>query len=76
MLDIVSGRAQAMPQETTIWVRSVDELSRPLSDKNINLLAVIHNQDSESINDLAKKSGQTRVTSSGGSKKWPRMGLF
>jgi len=39
MLDIAAGRKKPSEQEARIWVRSVDEFRKLLSEKNMNLLA-------------------------------------
>jgi len=54
MLDIAAGRIQTTSQEPNIWVRSVDEFSKLMSEKNVNLLAAIRSQHPKSISELAQ----------------------
>lgn len=54
MLDIAAGRIKPSTQEPQIWVRSVDEFRKLLSEKNVNLLAAIRSQHPKSISELAQ----------------------
>ena len=54
MLDIAAGRIQTTAHEPNIWVRSVDEFRKLLSEKNVNLLAAIRSQHPKSISELAQ----------------------
>jgi len=54
MLDIAAGRAKPSAQEPRVWVRSVDEFRKLLSEKNMNLLAAIRFQRPKSVSELAR----------------------
>jgi len=54
MLDIAAGRKNPSAQEAKIWVRSVDEFRKLLSEKNMNLLAAIRFQRPKSVSELAR----------------------
>jgi len=54
MLDIAAGRITPTAQEPKIWVRSVDEFRKLMSEKNVNLLAAIRTQHPKSISELAQ----------------------
>ena len=54
MLDIAAGRKNPSEQEPRIWVRSVDEFRKLLSEKNMNLLAAIRFQRPKSVSELAR----------------------
>jgi len=54
MLDIAAGRKKPSAQEPMIWVRSVDEFRKLMSEKNMNLLAAIRNQRPKSVSELAQ----------------------
>jgi len=54
MLDIAAGRRKLSAQEPMIWVRSVDEFRKLMSEKNMNLLAVIRSQQPKSVSELAQ----------------------
>jgi len=55
VMDIASGRIRSTPQEPKIWVRSMDEFRKLLSEKNINLLAAIRLHQPDSVSQLAKQ---------------------
>jgi len=55
VLDIASGRVKMAAQEPKIWVRSMDEFRKLLSEKNINLLAAIRLHQPNSVSELAKQ---------------------
>jgi len=55
VMDIASGRIRATSQEPKIWVRSMDEFRKLLSEKNINLLAAIRLHQPDSVSQLAKQ---------------------
>jgi len=55
VLDIASGRIKADAQDPKIWVRSVDEFRKLLSEKNINLLAAIRLHQPASVSELARQ---------------------
>ncbi|MDX8404092.1 MAG: hypothetical protein R8K54_06760 [Mariprofundaceae bacterium] len=54
VMDIASGRVKPSPQEPKIWVRSVDEFRKLMSEKNMNLLAAIRSQKPKSVSELAQ----------------------
>ena len=54
MLDIAAGRIKQSANDPKIWVRSVDEFSKLMSEKNVNLLAAIRSQHPKSISELAQ----------------------
>jgi len=54
MLDIAAGRIKPSVQEPRIWVRSVDEFRKLMSEKNMNLLAAIRSQRPKSVSELAQ----------------------
>jgi len=54
MLDIAAGKKKPSEQEPRIWVRSVDEFRKLLSEKNMNLLAAIRVQRPKSVSELAR----------------------
>ncbi|MFC1537056.1 transcriptional regulator [Pseudomonadota bacterium] len=54
VLDIAAGRIKPSAQEPKIWVRSVDEFRKLLSEKNMNLLAAIRSQKPKSVSELAQ----------------------
>ncbi len=54
MLDIAAGRRKPSAQEPRIWVRSVDEFRKLMSEKNMNLLAAIRSQRPKSVSELAR----------------------
>ncbi len=54
MLDIAAGRTKPSANDPKIWVRSVDEFSKLMSEKNVNLLAAIRSQHPKSISELAQ----------------------
>ena len=54
VLDIASGRVKPSAQEPKIWVRSVDEFRKLMSEKNMNLLAAIRSQKPKSVSELAQ----------------------
>lgn len=54
MLDIAAGRTKPSAQDPKIWVRSVDEYRKLMSEKNVNLLAAIRSQHPRSISELAQ----------------------
>jgi len=54
MLDIATGRKKPSAQEAKIWVRSIDEFRKLLSEKNMNLLAAIRVQRPKSVSELAR----------------------
>ncbi|MFC1537096.1 transcriptional regulator [Pseudomonadota bacterium] len=54
MLDIAAGRVKPSASDPKIWVRSVDEFSKLMSEKNVNLLAAIRSQHPKSISELAQ----------------------
>ena len=54
MLDIAAGRLKPTTQEAKIWVRSVDEFRKLVSEKNVNLLTAIRTQRPKSISELAQ----------------------
>jgi len=54
MLDIAAGRIRPSAQEPKIWVRSVDEFRKLLSEKNMNILAAIRSQRPKSVSELAR----------------------
>ncbi len=54
MLDIAAGRIRPSAQEPKIWVRSVDEFRKLLSEKNMTLLAAIRSQRPKSVSELAR----------------------
>jgi predicted transcriptional regulator len=54
MLDIAAGRLKPSTQEAKIWVRSVDEFRKLVSEKNVNLLASIRTLRPKSISELAQ----------------------
>ena len=54
MLDIAAGRIKPSASDPKIWVRSVDEFSKLMSEKNVNLLAAIRSQHPKSISELAQ----------------------
>ncbi|MDX8412417.1 MAG: hypothetical protein R8K46_11195 [Mariprofundaceae bacterium] len=54
VLDISAGRIKPSPQEPKIWVRSIDEFRKLLSEKNVNLLAAIRRLRPNSVSDLAR----------------------
>jgi len=54
MLDIAAGRIKPSTQDPKIWVRSADEFRKLMSEKNVNLLAAIRNQNPNSISELAQ----------------------
>ena len=41
VMDIAAGRIKPSAQEPKVWVRSVDEFRKLLSEKNMHLLAAI-----------------------------------
>ncbi len=53
MLDIAAGRVKPSAHDPKIWVRSVDEFGKLMSEKNMNLLAAIRAQKPKSVSDLA-----------------------
>jgi len=55
VLDIASGRIKADAQDPKIWVRSVDEFRKLLSEKNINMLAAIRLHQPASVSELARQ---------------------
>jgi len=55
MLDIASGRVKPSAQEPRVWVRSVDEFRKLMSEKNMNLLAAIRAQKPKSVSELAHR---------------------
>jgi len=54
MLDIAAGRKKPSAQEPGIWVRSVDEFRKLMSEKNMHLLAAIRTQKPKSVSELAQ----------------------
>jgi predicted transcriptional regulator len=54
MMDIAAGRIKPSAQEPKIWVRSVDEFRKLLSEKNMNLLAAIRAHKPKSVSELAQ----------------------
>lgn len=54
VLDIAAGRVKPSPQEPKVWVRSVDEFRKLLSEKNMHLLAAIRSRKPKSVSELAK----------------------
>jgi len=54
MLDVAAGRVKPTVQEPRIWVRSVDEFRKLVSEKNMNLLAAIRSQRPKSVSELAR----------------------
>jgi len=49
MLDIAAGRRKSFAQEPRIWVRSVDEFRKLMSEKNMDLFAAIRAQKPKSV---------------------------
>ena len=47
MLDIASGYIQPSDNDPKVFVRSIDELIKLISKKDVNLLAAIHQQAEE-----------------------------
>jgi predicted transcriptional regulator len=58
VLDIAAGRAKPSAQEPTVWVRSVDEFRKLLSEKNMHLLAAIRSHRPQSVSELARRIGE------------------
>lgn len=54
MLDIAASRIKPAAREPKIWVRSVDEFRKLMSEKNVNLLAAIRTRHPKSISELAQ----------------------
>jgi len=54
MLDIAAGRVKPSAQEPRIWVRSINEFRKLMSEKNMNLLAAIRSQRPKSVSELAR----------------------
>lgn len=55
MLDIAAGRFTPTAQEPKIWVRSVDEFRKLLSEKNVKLLAAIRSHKPRSFSEECQK---------------------
>lgn len=58
VLDIAAGRHKPTAQEPRVWVRSVDEFRKLLSEKNMHLLAAIRSHRPQSVSELAKRIGE------------------
>ncbi len=61
MLDIAAGRIRPSAQEPKIWVRSIDEFRKLLSEKNMNLLAAIRSHRLKSVSELARNMQEDQV---------------
>lgn len=58
MLDMAAGRSSPSAQEARIWVRSMDEFRKLMSEKNMHLLAAIRAQKPKSVSELARNLGE------------------
>lgn len=58
ILDIAAGRYKPKAGEPKIWFSSFKSLSEILSDKNIELLRIMNEQQPASMTDLAAISGR------------------
>jgi predicted transcriptional regulator len=74
-LEIARGERKASRNEPKIWFTSIESFARVLSDKNRELLKLIHDQRPESLAELAELSGRQKSNLSRTLKTMEQYGL-
>jgi predicted transcriptional regulator len=74
-LDIAKGLAKPRRGEPRVWFTSMESFARVLSDRNRELLKLIHEQQPDSLAELAKLSGRAKSNLSRTLKTMSRYGL-
>ncbi len=72
---IVTGKHKRKRGEPKIWFNSMAALAQILSDRNRELLALIANQEPESLSELAELSGRAQSSLTRTLKKMEGYGL-
>lgn len=73
-LEIARGR-KPKPNEPKVWFTSIDSFARVLSDRNRELLSLIHEQEPMSLTELATLSGRQKSNLSRTLKTMQQYGL-
>lgn len=74
-MEIARGKRKADKGEPKIWFTSIDSFARILSDRNRELLKLIHEHQPDSLAELAELSGREKSNLSRTLKTMNRYGL-
>ena len=74
-LEIVRGKRKIPRGEPKVWFTSIESFARVLSDRNRELLKLIHEQQPDSLAELAEMSGRQKSNLSRTLKTMEHYGL-